>query len=178
MRLFIAFDVPEDVSSSLSEVQTRIVFGGKCTKPKEFHLTLKFLGEVEKERLSILIDELSKIIFTPFEVSLSEIGVFPNVSDPRVLWAGLEPQDTICALQQQVDSATQKLGFAHDKRFHPHLTLARIKSVNDKGSFAQMIDTLKIEPLKFQVSSFKLIRSTLTPEGPKYGVLDKFNAQQ
>ncbi|MFH1064266.1 MAG: RNA 2',3'-cyclic phosphodiesterase [Candidatus Woesearchaeota archaeon] len=178
MRLFIAFDVPEEVSESLFAVQKALDFDGKSTKPKEFHLTLKFFGEVDEEKLSILIDGLSGITFKSFEAQLSEVGVFPDKNDPKVVWAGLRPHDAICVLQQQVDTAMQKLGFEPDKRFHPHLTLARIKFIKDKAEFSEMLDSLKLEPLKFTVGSLKLFKSTLTPEGPVYDVLREFSAQQ
>lgn len=178
MRLFIAFEIPEDVSTSLSALQEKIRFDGKATKPKTFHLTLKFLGEVEKEKLSILIEELSKVQFNPFEANLSHIGAFPNTNNPRVVWIGLEPQDTINELQKKIDLATQKLGFDPDNRFHPHLTLARIKFIKNRKEFADMLDNLSPTKGSFKLDSFKLIKSTLTPNGPVYEVLHPFDAQQ
>jgi 2'-5' RNA ligase len=178
MRLFIAFEIPEDISNSLSALQERIKLDGKATKPKSFHLTLKFLGEVDEEKLSILIEELSKVQFNSFETSLSDIGAFPDMNRPRVVWVGLEPQNTINELQKQIDSATQKLGFDPDNRFHPHLTLARIKFVKNKKEFKDMIENLKPPQGSFTLNSFKLIKSTLTPQGPEYEILHSFEAQQ
>ena len=178
MRLFIAFEIPEGISELLSALQEKIRFDGKATKPKSFHLTLKFLGEVDEEKLSTIIEELSKIKFNSFEASLSDIGAFPDKNRPRVLWIGLEPKGTIDNLQKQVDSASQKLGFEPDKRFHPHLTLARIKFVNSRKELKNMIDKLKPPEGSFTLDSFKLIKSTLTPEGPVYEILHSFGAQQ
>ena len=178
MRLFIAFEVPEDITKSLLDVQKNIKFDGKATKPKSFHLTLKFLGEVEESKVSNIIEELSKIKFNPFDASLSEIGAFPDKHRPRVVWVGLEPQDKIIEIQKQVESATEKLGFGQDKKFHPHLTLARIKFVKNKKELQDCIDNIKVPEASFKADSFKLIKSTLMPEGPVYEVLSGFKAQQ
>jgi RNA 2',3'-cyclic 3'-phosphodiesterase len=178
MRLFIAFDVPEDVRKILESVQDKIKFSGKATKAKEFHLTLKFLGEVEESKLTSLIDSLSTVKFSPFEARLGSIGAFPSRSKASVIWVGLEPHGAIGALQEQVDTATRKLGFVMDKEFHPHLTLARIKSIENRKEFENMLNSLKAPEGAFKVSSFNLIKSTLTAEGPVYEVLRDFKAQQ
>lgn len=176
MRLFIAVEIPEDVSEKLHALQQRLTVPGKATLTKSFHLTLKFLGEAEKEKLSVLIEGLSKIRFRPFEACLSKIGAFPNTNNPRVVWLGLEPCEQINALQKQVDSATQKLGFAPDNRFHPHLTLARIKFLKDKRGFRDTLEDIAPPSASFKIDSFKLIKSTLTPQGPEYELLESFDS--
>ena len=177
MRLFIAFDIPDDVSKLLSDKQSELKVPGKATLTKCFHLTLKFLGEVDKEKLSILIDVLSQIKFQPFTASLSEIGAFPNTRNPRVIWVGLEPHDIINQIQKQVDCKCQELGFDPDSRFHPHLTLARIKFLKDKKEFQDTLENLKAPVAEFNIDSFHLINSTLTPQGPEYDVLHTFSSQ-
>jgi RNA 2',3'-cyclic 3'-phosphodiesterase len=178
MRLFIAIEVPEEISKLLHSLQESIFIPGKATKTKSFHLTLKFLGDVDKKILSDLVDKLSQIKFDRFTATLSGIGTFPNINNPRVLWIGIEPHDTINALQKQADYATQKLGFEIDKRFHPHLTLARIKFLEDKAEFKNIISNTKPPEASFPVTDFKLIKSVLTPQGPEYEVLETFSAPQ
>ncbi|MBN1544078.1 RNA 2',3'-cyclic phosphodiesterase [Candidatus Woesearchaeota archaeon] len=177
MRLFIAFEIPENIRPVLSSVQDKLIFSGKATKTREFHLTLKFLGEVDESKAPALVDALSKVHFNRFEASLSRVGAFPSMNDPRVVWVGLEPHDVISAVQQQVDACTQKLGFGLDKRFHPHLTLARIKFVDNKKELKDCIESIKVPEASFALDSFKLIKSTLTPQGPVYEVLGVFKAQ-
>ncbi|MBU2561020.1 MAG: RNA 2',3'-cyclic phosphodiesterase [Nanoarchaeota archaeon] len=178
MRLFIAFEIPEDIRNILIAVQDKISFSGKATKTKEFHLTLKFLGEVDEGKVPALVDALSEVQFTRFEASLSRVGAFPNANDPRVVWVGIEPHENIGAVQQQVDACTQKLGFEPDKRFHPHLTLARIKFVDNRKELKGCIESINVPEASFTLDSFKLIKSTLTPQGPVYEVLESFSAQQ
>jgi len=177
MRLFIAVELPEKVRDILIDAQKRIRFPGKATLVNDFHLTLKFLGEVEDKKVPDIISVLSKISFKPFDISLSGIGVFPNKNSPRVLWVGMSPEDKVSALQKDIDSATLGVCFAQGQEFHPHITLSRIKFIDDKKAFASAIDNTSIEKVSFKVSSFKLIRSTLTPKGPIYEVLKDFKSE-
>jgi 2'-5' RNA ligase len=176
MRLFIAFDVSEDVSEILRSVQSKIRFSGSCSKTNDFHMTLKFLGEVEDSKLDALKRALGSVSFKKFEAHLAGIGVFPSKHDARVVWVGVEPKDIIKAVQRQVDDVTIPLGFAMDKEFNPHLTLARIKFIDDKKSFENMFDNLEVPGGSFEIDSFKLIKSTLTSQGPVYEVLKVFRA--
>jgi 2'-5' RNA ligase len=175
MRLFIAVEVPEGIKRILKSVQEKLKLDGRMTKTKEFHLTLKFLGEVPEQKLDDIKQSLGKISFDPFKARLSDIGAFPTKNNPRVVWAGLEPHQTINALQQQVDDTMTNIGFEKDNRFHPHLTLSRIKFCNNRKEFADLLDNIRIEQAEFDIKEFKLIKSTLTPQGPVYDVLALFN---
>ncbi|MBW2967123.1 RNA 2',3'-cyclic phosphodiesterase [Candidatus Woesearchaeota archaeon] len=177
MRLFIAIEVPEEITRILKSLQEKIRIPGRATKTKSFHLTLKFLGEVDDDLLPRVKDSLSQIEFGGFDANLSDIGTFPNLNNPRVLWVGLEPHDLINALQKDIDTATQKLGFEMDNRFHPHLTLARIKLLDNKADFKTALVDIKPPQASFPVSEFKLIKSNLTPQGPEYEVLETFSAK-
>ncbi|MBW2967557.1 RNA 2',3'-cyclic phosphodiesterase [Candidatus Woesearchaeota archaeon] len=176
MRLFIAIEVPEEVTRILKSLQDKLNIPGRATKTKSFHLTLKFLGEVDDDVLPRLEEELSKVKFDSFKATMSDIGTFPNINNPRVLWIGIEPHKAINALQKDVDSATQKLGFEMDNRFHPHLTLARIKFLDNKAEFKHALGDIKPPEASFPVSEFKLIKSTLAPQGPEYEVLSTFKS--
>lgn len=93
MRLFIAFDVSKQAKEVLSNTQEQIKLDGKATFTKEFHLTLKFLGEVQDSKVDEIKHALETIKFDPFDVSLEGVGAFPDKRNPRVVWAGLEPHD-------------------------------------------------------------------------------------
>ncbi|MFC1741187.1 RNA 2',3'-cyclic phosphodiesterase [Nanoarchaeota archaeon] len=178
MRLFIAIEVPEDIKQILIAARDKLIFPGKAAKTKEFHLTLKFLGEVDEPKAKQLSKALEKIEFNPFTLTLSDIGAFPNRNKARVIWAGLTPHENINSIQQRIDNECETLGFKKDDRFHPHLTLARIKSIDDKEEFLKCLDSISLTKAEFKVDSFKLIKSTLTPEGPIYDVLNSFSSQQ
>ncbi len=165
MRLFIAFDVSESVHTHILEMQKKLV-GAKLTFAKNFHLTLKFLGEVTPAQADEIKKRLLKVKFTLFTAQLDGTGVFPENGTPRVVWIGVEPQDIICELQKNIDEALHGL-FSKEKDFQPHITLARVKEVADK-KFAENIKKLKVELMTFEVKEFKLIESQLTSDGSIY----------
>ena len=176
MRLFIAFEIPDDISAILHKVQSELHIPGRATKTKSFHLTLKFLGEVDDNTIPKIKEALSQIKFEPFKASLSDIGAFPNTRNPRIVWIGLEPHDPINAIQKQVNQAVRAFAPEADNRFHPHLTLARIKFLNNKAQFQQSLESTTIPEANFKLKDFHLMKSNLTPQGPKYDILETFQS--
>ena len=174
MRIFIAIELPEEIKEYLREVQKELT-GMKGSLVKDFHLTLKFLGEVSEDKIEKIKNKLKKIKFEPFKVKLSSLGCFPNESHVRVLWVGIEPEDKIQNIQKQVEIALADFKFKKDFEFKSHLTLARVKFIDDKKVFVEKLKQLQIKPLEFEVSSFSLMKSTLTSAGPIYGELYKLN---
>jgi len=154
MRLFIAIEFMDDF---FKELQNKIQ-NPALRLTKSYHLTLKFLGETDN--LDEIKEKLSKVKFPKFNVVCDKIGLFPNEKAIRIIWVGLEDNSKINDLQKEVESSLLDL-FPKDNRFHPHITFARVK----KPIKFEKIDISKKE---FNVNSFKLIKSTLTPEGPVY----------
>ncbi len=168
MRLFIAFEASKEAAEHLSLLQKQLLTdNAKLTLAKVFHLTLKFLGEVSPARAEEVRKKLESIKFSPFTASLDGTGVFPSESYVRVVWIGIEPKDVICSLQKQIDEALHGL-FSKEKDFQPHITLARVKSVKDKKQFAELVKSLKVKPISFEVKHIKLIESQPTSEGHVY----------
>ncbi len=174
MRLFIAIELPEQVKKYLKELQEECT-GIKASFAKDFHLTLKFLGEVPENKINKIKENLSEIEFEKFKLTLSKVGYFPSESYIKVIWVGAEPEDKVAELQKKVDAAMQKAGFKKDKRFKTHLTIARVRFLEDKEEFIKKMNNLAIEKIGFEVNSFSLIKSTLTKKGPVYEELEKFN---
>jgi 2'-5' RNA ligase len=175
MRLFVAFEISENVKQVLLGLQKKLA--GRLTLVKDFHLTLKFLGEVEESKVDSIKESLGKIVFENFDCTLSQLGVFPDEKYVKVIWVGLEPHDAICSLQKDVDDATSKFGIKMDKNFIPHLTLARVKSIDNKKEFLDALKQVVVAKDTFNVSSFKLIKSTLTPQGPVYETIGEFKSE-
>ncbi len=170
MRLFIAIDVPDVVKEHLSYLQRSLeVEGLRLVHPKNIHLTLNFLGH--REDIPVIIEKLSTVEFSPFSLHLSATGFFPSTVEPRVLWVGLEESDELIALQRQID-----LLFEPKRSFKAHLTIARMKQVDEKKDFeiVSAVQKLSVKSLSFKVSSFRLYKSTLTPLGAVYEVLETF----
>ena len=177
MRLFIAIDLPEEVKQSIEEIKTPLknIKGVKPVKKENIHLTLKFLGEVDDDKINKIIRALSQIKFKPFTLSLDKIGVFPDEKRIRVLWVNAEPEDPLKGLKQAIDKALP--GFKDDHPFKNHLTFARIKyltSDNDKKKILELITNKQVDNKDFLVDKFKLYKSTLTPQGSIYEVLREF----
>ncbi len=174
MRSFIAIELPEAFSAKLQSVQKQLMTdSAKLTLTKTFHLTLKFLGEIDDGRVDDLKSLLSKITFKPFDAKLTTIGFFPDENYIRVIHIGLEPEKQLKALQKTIEEALPN--FKKDTSFHPHITLARVKFVKDKEQFKTTISKIKLPDFpEFKVENFKLIKSTLTSEGPVYEELASF----
>lgn len=171
MRVFIASDLPEDIKEELKEIRISEDIA-KIIYPTERHLTLRFLGEIGNKKVEIVRKNLRKVRVKGFNLKLDKIGFFPNKEYMRVVWVGLTPKRKVIELKQKIDDAIMDL-FPREKRFEPHVTLGRIKSIKDKEKFRKFFD-LDLEG-GFNVKSFKLIKSELTKEGAKYEVLEEYS---
>jgi len=151
----------------------------KWVNPEAMHLTLSFFGNVEQ----CLIDTASDILKTlaprhqAFSLSLHGVGGFPDLANPRVLWAGLEGQtELLQALKKDLDAGLLKAGIAPEERdFHPHLTLGRLRG------FKRQARNLPPEVLNFnssqsyRVTRLVIFKSELTREGARYTPLRTFS---
>ncbi len=173
MRLFIALDFED--KQYFSDIQKRIISdAAKLTLTNTFHLTLKFLGEVKEEDVDEIKDALKAVKFEKFSILTDKTGVFPDYDYIKVVWLGLKDGSKVLELQQRIEKALEGL-FPKDDRFHPHITLARVKFVKDRNTFAKAVKEAKAEPKEFNLDCFKLIKSTLTPEGPVYEDLEEYS---
>lgn len=175
MRLFIAIEVPEElknyVSSLQDEIKTDLV---RASYPKDYHLTLLFLGDVDESKLDDIKTKLQNVEFSRLDLAFDKIGVFPNENYIRVIWLGIKESEQLAKLAEDVAAA---LEWKQDKRFHPHITLARIKHISEKEQFKEILKGIKTEPKSFKIDSFKMIKSTLDKKGPIYEILEEFKAR-
>ena len=91
------------------------------------------------------------------------------------MWVGLNPEEKVLELQKQIDESLKKM-FRKENDFKAHITLARVKYIEDKKQFLQQLKNIKVENKKVEVRNFKLIKSTLTPKGPVYEDLAVFDS--
>ena len=174
MRLFIAIDFDE-LKEYFIELQKLLPKNAKLSYTKTFHLTLKFLGEVQPNNADKIISVLKNIKFEHFSVFLDSIGIFPTENYIRVVWIGLNPEERVLELQNKIDESL-KLLFKKEKDFKAHITLARVKYPEDKKSFVEQLKKIKVENKKIEIKKFRLMKSTLTPKGPIYEDLGVFNS--
>ncbi|MBI2639037.1 RNA 2',3'-cyclic phosphodiesterase [Candidatus Peregrinibacteria bacterium] len=159
MRLFIAIDLPENVKDYLRKLQA-VLPQVKMSKTHDFHLTLKFLGSCEERRCKKIKEELAHIPFQPFESCLENIGTFGGKS-PRVVWVGLKVPTWLQETAYEIEDHMEKLGFEKERRFVPHITLARIKFIENPQQFVEDLKKISVDRISFPVSQFHLFESTL-----------------
>ena len=176
IRAFICIDFPSKVIKEVTRIQELIKnnspFIGKLTEPENLHMTLKFLGEVEKEKIDIVKEKLSKINFPILNLKLNKVGIFSHGREPRIVW--LKVIGNIFHLQKEIDNSLSNT-FPKEERFMSHLTIARIKHTKDKAGFINYIKNIKPKPLTFEVNSFKLKSSELKPLGPVYTTIKAYS---
>lgn len=185
LRLFIALHLPDNIKQLLSAVITDLKTRGgkvKYVEPKNMHLTLKFLGNTEKEMVEPIIETLQNAVgsYTPFESSITKLGGFPNLKKPRVIWVDLfKNREILGELSQRINNSLENLGIEKEnKPFKPHLTLGRIKDDRDLNELTDYLSGYKLEETKFIFDKISLIQSKLTQTGPIYKSLFDINLEE
>lgn len=179
MRTFVAVEINNDeVLESIKKIQSDLDLRAKPVALENIHFTLLFLGEIS-EQISFKVQEaLSSIKFVEFDVEFQGIGAFPKVSQPRVIWVGIDEKggEQLCNLASQVESALSPLGFQRDKPFRSHVTIFRIK--NKVRNISDKLTKFSSEKFGIQrISEIKFKQSVLTPEGPNYSDLQVIKAK-
>ena len=175
LRLFISCAIPDEVAEAVKQLATKIPKSANFSVPNNIDLTLKFLGTTPDTKLEDIKKRLSAIEFKPFTATIDSIGVF-SPKQPRVVWAGVKPAAEFIKLHDQIEKALQGV-FPPDKRFRPHLTVARVKSMADTQAFLGAISKIKVKPVSWQMDKFILFLSTLDPRGAMHTPLLEINAK-
>ena len=176
MRTFIAIELSEEIRSSLSQIQSHLKYSGadvKWVEKDNIHLTLKFLGEISEakaEEVKKALDSIARET-SKFEITLKDIGAFPKIEFPRVIWVGLDKGAAESVeLAAKVDEALSGIGFQKESRpFASHLTIGRVRSPKNREALKEKVTGYKGPiPGSQMISSAILFQSTLTPKGPIY----------
>jgi 2'-5' RNA ligase len=181
IRAFVAIELSPEVLAALGQVQDRLRRGeggqaGRWVKAEGIHLTLKFLGEVPAERLEAIYQAVGQACLgrTPFELTVAELGCFPSLRRPRVVWVGVhEETGQLAGLQEAVERELNRLGFPPEgRKFTPHLTLARVQdraSPREIEALGKVVGTAQIGELaRMRVEAVSVMKSDLRPEGAIY----------
>ncbi len=182
-RLFIAAEIPDELKDSLQEKTASIrdrSRGIRWVKPQGIHLTFQFLGDTPVTKIEKLSKALTEACSEcqSFEVHFGPVGCFPNARRARVLWVGLRfEQPEMDKLQERIIRATSKLGFKKENRkFHPHLTLGRVKNPSQAMNYvSEFLELKEIETPHFSIDKVVLYRSVLKPAGAEYHVVHSSN---
>ncbi len=183
IRAFIAIELPSNVRDFLEEIATQLKKCGadvKWVRINGIHLTLKFLGYVSTDLIATIQDELNPIFQEqkPFILEVSQLGAFPGLSKPRVIWAGLnDPTNVLRPLTSRLEDALEPFGFKPEKRpFTPHLTLGRVRSSRNSHDLIEMIRQKgELIGPNFLTDHAVLFQSVLKPSGAEYFILRSFD---
>ena len=184
MRAFICFPVSEEIKTNLDRlIEDARGFEERLswTKSGNYHLTIKFLGEVTSgPRLQNIKRVLAECASDtkPFDVNFHKIGAFPTMKHPSVFWVGSEEQNrALIDCAAKVDHALVECGFEKEKRiFRPHLTLARTRHAAPKT--ATFFSSFKLPSMALMCRELLLMKSVLRPQGAHYTIIEKFNLEQ
>lgn len=184
IRAFIAIDLPHELTEKLRQIEARLDAGYRgvsWVRPENIHITLKFLAQIDAgavERINSALATAAAGI-APFTLTAQGIGGFPSLKSPRIIWAGIEEHAALTELHKKIEVGLGSMGFEKEPhRFNPHLTLCRVKSVNDSVTIGKAAEALKAEAglrHKIEVTEFVLYKSVLTPGGSEYTALKKIS---
>lgn len=178
IRAFVALALPATLRDALEELQADLETG-RAVEPENLHLTLAFLGEHPAPVLEDVHDELEAIRLAPFPLRIDGLGVFGG-RKPRVLFADIAAEPGLTALHRKVLGAARAAGLEPGRaKFRPHVTLARFGGDALTGEEAAALDRflqahVDFAAAPFQVTDFRLFRSTLTRRGPVYDEMARY----
>lgn len=176
MRLFYCFELPQAVRAELDQIAQplrRAEARVSWVRPENFHITLKFLGEVEPSHVAALTALGAQIApqFPKSEITFDIVGAFPDTRRPRVLWIGSQhaPQ-AIFDLHAHLERELMKMGFEAERHFAPHVTVGRVKDEHTAhvGQLAKMISQIAPFACRAQITKLTLMESKLSPSGAIY----------
>jgi len=178
IRAFVGVRIDPKMTQKISEVQSQLkrsLTGIRWVVQENLHFTLKFLGAVEEEKITSIIETVGRAVCAvqPFSLAAGGIGVFPDIRKPRVLWVGLEAQG-LQTLSQEVEAALEPLGFVPEKRgFKPHLTIGRWRNFTANAQrLREEIDHWKNQDFgQSTVEDVVIFQSILKPNGAVYSPL-------
>lgn len=171
-RLFVAISLPAAIREQLGDIMEG-VGGARWQDEEQLHITLRFIGEVERPLAEDVVAALLAIRYPRFELALSGLGTFERRGRPATLWAGLAPREPLRELHLKVDAACRRAGLEPEHRaYAPHVTLARLAP--DVGPLDTILGrTLTSET--FAVTSFGLYESELGPSGAIHSLVQSYS---
>jgi 2'-5' RNA ligase len=183
IRAFIAIEIPEEVKSFLSNLATSLKATSanvRWVRPEGMHLTLKFLGNIPKDLIPTLDQNLGPVFSRSEDIRLEvgRVGAFPHLRKPRVIWAGLEDKaGLLVPLVGKLEEQLAALGFKKENRpFSPHMTLGRVKSGKNISDLVEAVrNRSDIVGPSFTADHAILFRSILKPSGAEYHKLRRFD---
>jgi 2'-5' RNA ligase len=174
IRLFVAIPLPAEIRQRLATMSGGIP-AARWTDEDDFHLTLRFIGEVDEGTGRDVLDALGQVRGERFALTLSGIDQFGKGEKARVLWIGVDKNPVLVQLRDRIESTLVRLGLEPEgRKFTPHVTLARLNGApaDSLGAFVQSHQLARLGPI--EVESFALFSSWSRGEGPIYEIEAEF----
>jgi 2'-5' RNA ligase len=178
VRAFVAVDLDPELKSTVGDLIRRLEAARaevRWTRPGGFHLTLKFLGEIDDEQIGRVKAALAEVArrHRPFALRLEGTGAFPGPRNPRVLWLGVTAEPGLAEFQDDLERALEGEGFPPEARpFRPHLTLGRVKGRDRLDRALTGLDERRQDDFGgMTVRKIALFESRLRPEGAEYRIV-------
>ena len=178
IRAFIALPLPKEIRDEFAVIQDQLVASGADVKwepSDKFHITLKFLGDMDSSQPAMLAKEIQNSIggFHRFDLTFFTVGAFPNVFKPRVVWIGTQQNEHVVRIQEIVEQVCSSFGFVREDRpFHAHVTLGRVKGVRNLDRLTATLKSSTFKPLVARCTEVHVMRSELKPSGSVYTLLN------
>lgn len=178
VRTFIAVDLDRnermaEFAAALKSAEPSL----KVVDPSLIHITLKFLGETDEEKLPAIARAMRDAAkgIPPFTISFKGAGAFPSMNRIRVVWVGVNDTLPMATIAGQLDEGLADLGITREARpFAPHITLARARSDSPHPALRQIIgDRKELDFGAQEVKAIRLKKSVLTRCGPEYHILEE-----
>jgi len=180
MRTFIAIELPEDIKKKIEQLQAPLKKTDafvSWVKPKNIHVTLKFLGEVSEEKIGAVFSATEKALegARKFTMNLQGMGGFPDLKRPRVIWVGTgSGEKELSRMAERIEQEMEKIGFPKEKRkFSPHFTIGRVKSQKNIEGLLRLVKSSDFQTDEIQVEEVVVMKSQLHPAGAIYTPLKK-----
>jgi len=175
-RIFVGIDLPDGVDQHLDLICGGVP-GARWEGQDKFHLTLRFVGDVDGGVAERVGDALDRVAFAPFEMTLVGVGFFPPRGQPRSLWAGVEEPAPLEELHRKIERALAKVGLEADPRkFAAHVTLGRLHDAPADRVAAFLAHHSLFRSATFTVTEFLLFSSVRGPTGSKYRIERAYSA--
>jgi 2'-5' RNA ligase len=181
-RIFAAIElcaaIRARIQHHMDQLRTAVPeFQPSWTRVENIHLTVKFFGNVQQDRIALIENAASRAVknFSEFKIFIGGTGAFPKPNHPRVLWIGVTDESkALTDLHDRFENECANEGFEKEGRaFRPHLTIARIKKPEGSRRAAEVNQQLGFAPLPLSVSELVVFRSELSNKGSKYTALSR-----
>lgn len=173
LRTFVAIEIPIALKERMHEIQLLIsegVRGVTLPSREACHLTVKFLGEIDEDAVPDITDALRAACnaIEPFTLVAEGVGGFPSLRSPRVVWVGVNENETLTVLHDNIEDRLLALGIEKETiKYRPHITLCRVRSIYESQDLSRAVNEMKPSlRMEFPVPEVVFFKSVLTAKGP------------